>query len=59
MHSELHWFFCQAIPVGLQVKAASFCSTGGRDGENGEPDGDWDSNSWPVVPDTEWTKQIV
>lgn len=44
MHSELHWFFCQAIPVGLQVKAASFCSTGGRDGENGEPDGDWDSN---------------
>lgn len=38
MHSELHWFFCQAIPVGLQVKAASFCSTGGRDGENGEPE---------------------
>jgi len=36
--------FCQAIPVGLQVKAASVCSTGGRDGENGEPDGDWDSS---------------
>jgi len=59
MHSELHWFFakqslldCRSKPqvfvalVVVTVKMVNRMATG-------------IATSWPVVPDTEWTKQIV